>query len=91
MHRLSTSSVPFSAGPKLFQRIANPTAPDSTPSAINAPNITAETESSPNACTDCTMPDRDINVPKITSANVMQAHITAQRLNAPRWRQTVML
>ena len=32
-----------------------------------------------------------MNVPTITNANVMQAHMTLQRLNAPRWRYTVKL
>ncbi len=37
------------------------------------------------------MPEREMNVPTITKANVMQAHMTLQRLNAPRWRYTVKL
>ena len=34
------------------------------------------TRSSPNACTDCTTPDRVMNVPKIVRKNVMMTSVT---------------
>ena len=89
--RCSTSSEPSAAGPKLFQRTIRPTMPASNATTISAPNSTSETGSPSNACTDCTKPEREMNVPTITNANVMQAHMTLQRLNAPRWRYTVKL
>ena len=38
----------------------------------------ASTGSSPKACTDCTTPDRVMNVPKIVRKNVMMTSTTFQ-------------
>lgn len=58
---------------------------------MRAPNSTSDTGSPSKACTDCTMPEREMNVPTMTNAKVRHAHMTLQRLNAPRWRYTVKL
>ena len=68
-----------------------PITPASIETAIRPPKSTSETGSPSKACTDCTMPERVMNVPVMTNANVMHAHITDQRLNAPRLRYTVKL
>ena len=65
--------------------------PASSATTMSAPNSTSDTGSPSKACTDCTRPEREMNVPTMTNANVMQAHMTLQRLNAPRWRYTVKL
>ena len=57
--------------------------------AIRPPNSTSDTGSPENACTDWTMPERVMNVATMTNVNARHAHMTAQRLNAPRWRYTV--
>ena len=88
---LSTSSEPAAAGPKLLHRTTNPTIPASTDRPMSAPNSTSDTGSPSKACTDCTSPEREMNVPTMTNENVRHAHITDQRLNAPRWRYTVKL
>ena len=41
-------------------------------------NSLASTGSSPNACTDCTTPERVMNVPKIVRKNVMMTSVTFQ-------------
>lgn len=58
---------------------------------MSAPNSASDTGSPSKACTDCTRPEREMNVPTITNAKVRHAHMTDQRLNAPRWRYTVKL
>ena len=45
---------------------------------MKAVNIQASSRSSPNACTDCTMPDRVMKVPKIVSRNVTMTSVTFQ-------------
>ena len=87
----STSSAPAAAGLKLFQRTARPTMPARMDRTMRAPNSTSDTGSPSKACTDCTMPEREMNVPTMTNAKVRHAHMTLQRLNAPRWRYTVKL
>ena len=47
-------------------------------SARNATNWSASTLSSPNACTDCTTPERVMNVPKIVRKNVTMTSVTFQ-------------
>ena len=88
---LEISSPPALAGPNDFQRTMRPTMPASTDAAIRPPNSTSDTLSPSNACTDCTRPEREMNVPTITNAKVRHAHMTDQCLNAPRWRYTVKL
>ena len=61
------------------------------PTTMSAPNSTSDTGSPSKACTDCTRPEREMNVPTMTNAKVRHAHMTLQRLNAPRWRYTVKL
>ena len=43
---------------------------------MNAVNIHASSRSSPKACTDCTMPERVMKVPKIVSRNVTMTSVT---------------
>ncbi len=47
---------------------------------------TSDTMSGANACTDWTTPERVMNVPRMTSANVNAAIMTAQRLKPSRRR-----
>jgi hypothetical protein len=44
----------------------------------------ASSRSSPNACTDCTMPDRVMNVPKMVRKNVVMTSVTFQTRSIPR-------
>ena len=82
----SMSSAPSVSASNDFQRIAIPMAGTTIDTAIKPPNSTSETGSPENACTDCTMPERVMNVATITNVNARHEHMTAQRLNAPRWR-----
>ncbi len=43
---------------------------------MNTVNIHASWRSSPKACTDCTMPERVMKVPKIVSRNVTMTSVT---------------
>ncbi len=59
-------------------------------------NIRASAMSSPKAWTDCTMPDRVMNVPKIVRKNVRITSVTFQMRSIPRrsctiteWRNAV--
>ncbi len=52
--------------------------------AMNSTNCSARMLSSPNACTDWTMPLRVMNVPKIVRKNVKQTSARFQRFIMPR-------
>ena len=52
-------------------------------------NIHASARSSPNACTDCTTPDRVMNVPKIVRKNVTMTSVTFQTRSMPRRSCTI--
>ena len=52
-------------------------------------NIRASSGSSPNACTDCTTPDRVMNVPKIVRKNVRMTSVTFQTRSMPRRSCTI--
>ncbi len=52
-------------------------------------NSRASSGSSPNACTDCTMPDRVMNVPKMVRKNVMMTSDTFQTRSMPRFSWTI--
>jgi hypothetical protein len=52
-------------------------------------NIRASAGSSPKAWTDCTMPDRVMNVPKIVRKNVMMTSETFQTRSMPRRSCTI--
>jgi hypothetical protein len=63
---------------------------------MKAVNIQASSRSSPKACTDCTMPDRVMNVPKIVSRKVTMTSVTFQTRSMLRrsctiteWRKAV--
>ena len=52
-------------------------------------NIQASSRSSPNACTDCTTPERVMNVPKIVRKNVTMTSETFQTFSMPRRSCTI--
>ena len=58
--------------------------------AMKTVNIHVSVRSSPKACTDCTMPDRVMKVPKMVRKNVMITSDTFQTLSIPRrsWTMT---
>ena len=49
----------------------------------------ASQRSSPNACTDCTTPERVMNVPKIVRKNVVMTSVTFQTRSMPRRSWTI--
>ena len=53
-------------------------------------NSHASSRSSPKACTDCTTPDRVMNVPKIVRKNVTMTSVTFHTRSMPRcsWTRT---
>ena len=85
----STSSAPSVSGPNAFQRMAMPTSGTTTDTAMSPPNSASDTGSPAKACTDCTMPERVMKVATMTKVKARHAHMTAQRLKAPRCRYTV--
>ena len=56
---------------------------------MNAVNMYASARSSPNACTDCTTPDRVMNVPKIVRKNVTMTSVTFQTRSIARRSCTI--
>ena len=52
-------------------------------------NSHASSRSSPNACTDCTTPDRVMNVPKIVRKKVTITSVTFQTFSIPRRSCTI--
>ena len=52
-------------------------------------NIQANARSSPNACTDCTTPERVMNVPKIVRKNVTMTSEMFQTFSIPRRSCTI--
>ena len=65
--------------PKLTVRITS----------MNAVNSQASSRSSPKACTDCTTPERVMNVPKIVRKNVMTTSVTFHTFSIPRRSCTI--
>ena len=51
---------------------------------MNVEKSHASVVSSPNACTDCTMPERVMNVPKMVRRNVMMTRQTFHTFIMPR-------
>jgi hypothetical protein len=51
---------------------------------MNTENISASCRSSPKACTDCTTPERVMNVPKMVRKNVMMTSVTFHTRSIPR-------
>lgn len=86
---LSASDRSF--GAKVFPRKAKPRAAEQTESTMSSRKNTRETGSPSKVWTDCTRPERLMNVPTITKQNVKAAHMMAQPLNIPRCRYTVKL
>ena len=56
---------------------------------MKAVNSQASSLSSPKACTDCTTPERVMNVPKIVSRNVRMTSVTFQTRSMPRRSWTI--
>ncbi len=56
---------------------------------MNPVNSFARTGSSPNACTDCTTPERVMNVPKIVRKNVTMTSVTFQTRSMLRRSWTI--
>ncbi|MEZ5416469.1 MAG: hypothetical protein R2708_03890 [Vicinamibacterales bacterium] len=56
---------------------------------MNSVNMIASWRSSPNACTDCTTPDRVMNVPNSVSRNVVMTSVTFQTRSMPRRSCTI--
>ena len=52
--------------------------------AMKTVKIQASVVSCPKACTDCTIPDRVMNVPKIVRKNVRMTSVTFQTRSMPR-------
>ena len=56
---------------------------------MNTVNIQASWRSSPKACTDCTTPDRVMNVPKIVRKKVTITSVMFQTRSMPRRSWTI--